>query len=130
MHIRVGWKPLAAALTLAMACLPSPPRVHSPELRPDGAVFRYRAPGARVVQVAGSWETNAFLRGRDWSADTRVGLMEDADGDGTWELRVGLGPGRYEYLFLVDGRFWEADPANPQRVPDGEGGERSLLVIP
>jgi len=130
MRIRAGWRLLVPALALAMACLPGPPRVHSPELLPDGAVLRYRGPGARVVQVAGSWDTNAFLRGREWSADTRVGLMEDADGDGTWELRVGLGPGRYEYLFLVDGRFWEADPANPQRVPDGEGGERSLLVVP
>jgi hypothetical protein len=30
--------------------------------------------------------------------------MEDPEGDGTWELRLALGPGRYTYLFLVDGR--------------------------
>lgn len=124
------WRLLAAGLGLVAACLPALVRVSSPELVPGGAVVRYRAPGARVVQVAGSWETNAFLRGREWSADTRVGLMQDPDRDGTWELELELAPGRYEYLFLVDGRFWEADPANPQRVPDGAGGERSLLLIP
>jgi hypothetical protein len=118
------------ALAAASGCTPPQGTVRSPEITPDGVLFRYRAPGARVVQVAGSWDTNTFLRGREWTSDTRVGLMEDPDHDGTWELRVTLGPGRYEYWFLVDGRLWEADPANPQRLPDGAGGQRSLLVVP
>jgi hypothetical protein len=117
-------------LAVLSGCRLPPGQLRSPELGSSGVLFRYRAPGARVVQVAGDWDTNAFLRGRDWSRDTRVGLMEDADHDGTWELCVPLVAGRYEYLFLVDGRFWEPDPANPERVPDGAGGERSLLVVP
>lgn len=72
---------------------------------------------------------NFFLRGVEWTRNTRVGRMERAE-DGVWELRVPLGPGRYEYLFLVDGRFWELDPANPERAPDGSGGFVSLFVVP
>lgn len=120
---------IAAAMLLA-GCTPPQGSGRSPELASEGVVFRFRAPGARVVQVAGSWDSNWFLRGREWTSDTRVGLLQDGDRDGTWELTVPLGPGRYEYLFLVDGKFWELDPANPQRVPDGTGGERSLLVVP
>ena len=112
------------------ACTPPPGAVRSPERGPQGVVFRYRAPSARVVQVAGSWDTNSFLRGRDWTSGTRVGVMQDLDHDGVWELLVPLGPGRYDYLFLVDGRFWELDPANPERAPDGQGGSVSLLVLP
>jgi len=122
---------LAAWLAAGVAgCTPPAPLPRSPERLPDAVVFRYRAPAARVVQVAGSWQGNAFLRGREWSRDTRVGSMQDPDRDGVWELRVPLGPGRYEYAFLVDGTFWEADPANPERLPDGRGGTRSLLIVP
>ena len=115
-------------LTLA-ACAPAPPSFLSPELTAGGVVFRYRDPVARVVQLAGSWETNLRLRGLEWTSNTRVGGMQRLD-DGTWELRLDLGPGRYEYLFLVDGRFWELDRANPQRLADGTGGFVSLLVVP
>jgi hypothetical protein len=103
--------------------------VRSPELTAEAVVFRYRDSAAHIVQVSGSWQSNFHLRGRDWTRDTRVGRMTAAT-DGVWELRVPLGPGRYEYLFLVDGRFWELDPANPQRAPDGAGGQVSLLVVP
>ena len=104
--------------------------LQSPETVEDGVVFRFRAPSALTVQVAGSWMSNSGLRGLDWSAGTRVGLMQPSEADAAvWELKVPLGTGRYEYLFLVNGRFWELDPANPQRGPDGMGGQVSLLVV-
>jgi len=121
---------LAVIAALELACQPPAVRPGAPERTPDGIVFRCRAPGARVVQLAGSWDGNTFLRGSEWTRDTRVGLMQDPDGDGVWELRLRLGPGRYEYAFLIDGVFWEADPANPERVADGQGGARSVLVLP
>ena len=122
-----GLVPLA--LVVFGACTP-PARVRSPERGPEGVVFRYRAPAARIVQISGSWDGNFHLRGRDWTSGTRVGLLQDPDRDGVWELRLPLGPGRYEYLFLADGRFWDLDPANPERAPDGQGGWVSLLVVP
>jgi len=126
---RVIGMAFAAAWLGVAACQPPAPAL-SPEIGSDAVVFRYRAPAARVVQLAGSWDGNSDLLGSEWTRDTRVARMEDPDHDGTWELRVSLGPGRYEYVFVVDGRFTEADPANPQRVPDGTGGSRSLLVVP
>jgi len=114
---------------LLAACGTVPPACVSPELTDTAVVFRYRDPVAQLVQISGSWETNFYLRGRDWSSNTRVGSMERGD-DGVWELRVGLGPGRYEYIFLVDGRFWRVDPNNPERAQDGVDGWVSLLVVP
>lgn len=118
------------ALAIACGCPRAPGNWTSPERAGEGVVFRFRAPAARAVQLSGSWDSNFHLRGRDWTRDTRVGLMQDPDGDGLWELFVPLGPGRYEYVFLVDGRFWEVDPQNPQRVADGNGGSMSLVVVP
>jgi hypothetical protein len=121
----------AGLVLLAGAGCPPPPVLpRSPEIGPAGVVFRYRAPAAQVVQVAGSWADNFALRGLEWTRDTRVGRLQDDDGDGLWEIVVPLGPGRYEYQFLVDGRFWENDPANPQRAPGAQGGQVSLLIVP
>jgi len=128
---RFAVRALAGLCLAAVAgCTAPAPLPRSPERASDAFVFRYRAPAARVVQLAGSWQGNTFLRGREWSRDTRTGLMQDDDRDGVWEIEVRLGPGRYEYAFLVDGTFWEADPANAERIPDGRGGTRSLLVVP
>ena len=132
-----GWRSTGVARLLGWAlsglvlagCGVAPARLRSPEIDAGQVVFRYRDPAAQVVQVAGSWETNFHLRGREWTSNTRVGSMRRGDG-GIWELQVPLGPGRYEYLFLVDGRFWELDPSNPQRTDDGQGGFVSLLVVP
>jgi len=112
------------------ACAPAARGPRSPEFGSQGVVFRLRAPAARLVQVSGSWDVNFALRGRDWTRFTRVGRMQDDDRDGVWECTVTLGPGRYEYSFWVDGRFWEVDPQNPERAPDGRGGVVSLLVVP
>lgn len=36
--------------------------------------------------------------------------LSDSDGDGIWSARVNLPPGRYEYAFIIDGRWWGQDP--------------------
>jgi hypothetical protein len=38
--------------------------------------------------------------------------------------------GRYVYKFLIDGRRWVMDPANPERGGDGAGGLASVVVVP
>jgi len=113
----------------AWGCGTPPAGVVSPELTDTGVTFRYRDSVAQVVQLSGSWQSNFHLRGQEWSSNTRVGRMQ-RDKQGVWELQVPLGPGRYEYVFLVDGRFWRVDPSNPQRSPDGPDGWVSLLVVP
>jgi hypothetical protein len=36
--------------------------------------------------------------------------LSDPDGDGIWTASVPLAPGRYEYAFIIDGRWWGQDP--------------------
>ena len=129
-HCLGRWLLLATLCASVLGCGQPPTMLQSPESVEDGVVFRFRAAFALTVQLAGSWMGNSRLRGQDWSAGTRVGLMQpSAEDAGVWELKVPLTTGRYEYLFLVNGRFWELDPANPQRSPDGAGGQVSLLVV-
>ena len=80
-------------------------------------VFRLRSPAARSVAVTG-----AFC---EWG-ESACPLRDK--GDGTWERIMFLAPGRYEYRFVVDGR-WCSDPANPERVPNPYGSHNSVLVV-
>ena len=69
-----------------------------PALAQEGTVFALAAPGAQQVELVG-----------DFSAWKPIPLA-DPDGDGVWTLVLRLPPGRYEYAFLVDGRWLGQDP--------------------
>ncbi|NNF07950.1 MAG: hypothetical protein HKN21_14395 [Candidatus Eisenbacteria bacterium] len=105
-------------------------RLPPPSQQNDGAVlFRFDAPSARVVQLAGNWPENNWLAGQAQTGSFKVGLMEDPDGDGVWERREALPPGRYQYKFVVDENNWKEDPNNPEKVDDGFGGFNSLVIV-
>ena len=84
---------------------------------PPPTPFQYTEPNAKSVALAGEfngWSTSANpLR---------------AVGDGRWKTEVPLTPGRYQYKFVVDGR-WETDPVNPLSEPDGFGGKNSVVRV-
>lgn len=62
-------------------------------------VFVWPAPlDAKTVAVVGNF--NAW-EGTD---------LSDPDGDGIWTTSIPLSPGRYEYAFIVDGRWQGHDP--------------------
>lgn len=105
------------------------PRLAPPTPGPDGVTFLYYAPYARLVQLAGSWEENNWLRGNAQNAGVRIGEMQRPGRDGVWRLTVPLRPGRHQYKFVIDGNTWKDDPNNPERVDDGYGGFNSLLVL-
>ncbi len=42
--------------------------------------------------------------------------LSDPDGDGIWTASIPLSPGRYEYAFLIDGRWWGQDPLADEYV--------------
>lgn len=48
--------------------------------------------------------------------------------DGIWRTRLPLAPGRYEYRFVVDGR-WIEDPLATESVPNPYGGSNSVLSV-
>ncbi|MFC2081906.1 hypothetical protein ACFLR0_01845 [Candidatus Bipolaricaulota bacterium] len=43
-------------------------------------------------------------------------VRSDADSDGLWRTRAFLPPGRYEYAFVIDGRWWGQDPLADEYV--------------
>ncbi|NOX45034.1 MAG: hypothetical protein GXO72_04810 [Caldiserica bacterium] len=99
--LRLGYALAGALLFLGLGLLigrfafaPEP----LPALAQEGTVFALAAPGAHKVEVVG-----------DFSAWKPIPLA-DPDGDGVWTLILKLPPGRYEYAFLVDGRWVGQDP--------------------
>ncbi len=49
--------------------------------------------------------------------------------DGSWSACVELAEGTHLYKFVVDNQTWLADPKNTKAVPDGNGGENSVLPL-
>ena len=49
--------------------------------------------------------------------------------DGTWTITRKLAAGSYTYKFLVDGKTWKTDVANPASQDDDFGGKNSVLVV-
>ena len=80
--------------------------------------FAFYAPKAQSVAVVGSFN--------DW--DPKRGSMTRGR-DGNWTLQVKLPTGRYEYLFLVDGSRYEADPDAIELIPDGLGHQNAVLRL-
>lgn len=84
--------------------------------------FTYDDPDAIQVFLAGSF--NSWLCEHDIEP-YRLGYA----GNGLWKLKIPLAPGRYEYLFHVDGS-WVPDPAAIDYVPNPFGGMNSVISVP
>jgi 1,4-alpha-glucan branching enzyme len=74
------------------------------------------APDAQVVFVAGSFN--------DWQPGAMP--LQKREGD-RWAVELTLDPGRYEYRFVVDGR-WTDDPLSPAYVSNPFDGLNCVLV--
>jgi len=71
----------------------------------QGVLFVVPAPlSASSVVVVGDFN--------DWEATA----LSDEDGDGIWTTTIPLSPGRYEYGFLIDGRWWGEDPRADEHI--------------
>jgi Glycogen recognition site of AMP-activated protein kinase len=84
---------------------------------PPLVALTLRAPAAKEVFVAGSfngWQVGA----------TPLRLANS----GEWQGELKLTPGRYEYLFVVDGT-WLPDPAAREAAPNPFGGWNSVLSV-
>ncbi len=119
------------ALSQLVACAALAPRSRAPGpmLTAEGVRFRFFAPSAHRVQLAGSWPENNWARGDGPAGEADIGLMQDDDNDGTWEIVVALQPGRYQYLFWLDEATWKLDPGNPAEVEAGPARRASELVV-
>lgn len=73
--------------------------------------------GAHQVCVAGSFN--------EWKPE-KTPLVQA--GNGRWVGNLNVKPGRYEYLFVVDGQ-WVQDPNARESVQNPYGGQNSVLVV-
>lgn len=94
------------------------PKRLGPEIMKDGILFTFYAPSAKSVAISGSF--NAW--------DIHKDRMSGPDNKGVWSDVIPLREGRYEYLFIVDGKDWQPDPSVTS-VDDGFGGKNSVVVI-
>lgn len=75
-------------------------------------------PTARSVSIAGDFN--------GWNpAQTK---LERTDG-GMWTVTLPLKPGRYEYMFVIDGKQWIADPLAAEEATDGFGAQNAVLDV-
>jgi len=82
-------------------------------------VLEHEAPGAGEVKVVGDFNA--------WGRES--GPVQAERVNGRWVFRVALAPGRYQYVFLEDGKKWLPDPNASDRIPDGFGGTNSVLYV-
>ena len=75
-------------------------------------------PDARTVDVAGDFN--------GWDP-TRTPLEQTATG--AWTVTIPLQPGRYEYMFVVDGMQWVVDPFAVEQTDDGFGSRNAVLDV-
>jgi len=81
--------------------------------------FELHAPGADQVELLGTFN--------NWKMGDIV--LEGPDVSGHWTATVELPEGRHEYIFLVDGERWVADPRAATLRPDGFGHVNTVIQI-
>lgn len=74
---------------------------------------------AHTVAIAGDFN--------GWNPQANI--LEDPEGDGIWTGTLNLEPGRYEYMFVLDGEKWFPDPNALRYVKDGFGNRNAILEI-
>lgn len=104
-------------------------RLDPPREVEGGILFRYEAPSAKLVTLAGNFNNWGGTEGGG-RYDPTIDPMTDTDGDGIWTIVVPLPPGRFQYKFVIDnGVRWEKDPSNVNTATEG-GIENSLIIVP
>ena len=81
--------------------------------------FELHAPGADSVELLGTFN--------DWKSGDIV--LTGPDASGHWTTEVGLPEGRHEYIFLVDGERWLADPKAATHRSDGFGRVNTVIEV-
>lgn len=85
----------------------------------DGVLFLQPSSIGRRVVVTGDFN--------EWS-DSGV-ILELDERKGTFQAKVSLPPGMWQYRLIVDGR-WTPDPYNPHCLPNPFGELNSVFVVP
>lgn len=109
----------AAILSMTSPLLGASGRA-TPSSHPVGRIpvkFVYPDSRAQKVCVMGSFN--------EWSSGAHCMKRE---GDG-WSVTVFLAPGRYQYMFLIDGNIRQQDPGALLTQDNGFGDANCVLVV-
>ncbi len=107
--------PTPPAVTAPAESAAEPAPAAAPEAIAVG--FRLRAPAAQAVTVAGDFN--------DWQPET---LAMRRTEDGVWTASTALPPGRYAYMYVVDGQ-WMTPPDARRTQDDGFGARNGVLDL-
>jgi len=108
--------PVAASPSLP-AEAPSPATAEAQRRADIAVAFRLEAPAARTVAVAGDFN--------EWQPET---FSMRQTGEGLWTARTALPPGRYAYMYVVDGQ-WITPPDARRTQDDGFGARNGVLDL-
>ncbi|MHB8844756.1 MAG: hypothetical protein ACYC7L_08390 [Nitrospirota bacterium] len=75
------------------------------------------APAAQQVSVAGDFNK--------WRTDSHIMQRRN----GMWTIDIPLKPGRYAYMFIVDGEHWITDPHAESYRDDGFGYQNAVMRV-
>jgi 1,4-alpha-glucan branching enzyme len=81
--------------------------------------FTVKAPHAKRVSLAGDFN--------NWRHN-ELRLLK-AEAKGVWTVTVPLSPGRYKYMFVVDGKQWQTDPLAESHEQDGFGNKNAVVEV-
>jgi hypothetical protein len=122
--VKTAPSPMAAAAKPAAqpAAKPAPASAagtakSAPSTGKHDAKFELYQCNARSVFLAGSFNA--------WNPQSTP--MKN-NGSGKWEAAVNLSPGKYEYRFVVDGK-WIDDPLAKESAPNPYGGINAIVVV-
>jgi len=120
---------LASALALSLVLVVTPlvwrslPGRSPAPAGPHPAVtlirFVLNAPGAERVSLAGDFN--------GWRSDEI--FLSDRTGRGHFSTALLLKPGRYAYMFVIDGTKWVADPGADGLRDDGFGDRNAVVDV-
>lgn len=63
----------------------------------------------------------------NWNPDANQ--LKDPEGNGIWSTSLTLRPGRYEYMFIINGEEWITDPKAHRYTQDGFGNKNAIIEL-
>ena len=99
-----------------------------PEADHDPVPVLTLVPGGVSLSFTGRSPEEVLLAGdfNGWVPD--AGVQLERESQGRWRKVVNVGPGTYQYKFILNGQ-WVSDPRNPHQIANTLGGRNSLIRI-
>ncbi len=111
--------------------------IKPPEVKPSPVATAIKSPAPAVAAAPQNQEVKFELYQRNARAVFLAGTFNNwnpqgiplkTSGKGKWEVTLSLPPGKYEYRFIVDGK-WIEDPLAKESVANPFEGSNSILVV-